>query len=193
MSLFSYKCPRCGRVSLVDPRGKCVNRLNNGNVCGFEMALQYDNANYYFRGKLDKHTNKPPVEFSGTWSWVDGRESYERLHLESLTQGTVSLDPKHHYLFLWHKPASELASAWVMYADAGTVARASGIISALTTRLQDIHSYFGNWDQSWKVLASGHDLVIEAPNEHHQRTYVVYSGEKVVASYNLDTDEFFPK
>ncbi len=191
MPLFSYRCPKCGRFSLIDPQGACQNKLGNGDTCGYHLAFKYDVGNRVYRSKVEKHTSPPPPVAAGTWSWVDSKERYSLFHEMTLVSGSVNLDPDNNYLFLWHTPSGSGSIAHVMYADAGTITSCSGVVSPLNSKVQNIHSHFDNWNDAWTPIAAGQSLVIEEPRLEHPDTYTVTSDNETIAWFNPYTKTFW--
>lgn len=184
MPLFSYKCPQCNRVTLIDPRGKCLNKLGNGEICGYQLPFSYNLANRKLRTKWAKHSAPPEIAGERTYSWTDGYEAYGYDRQTICTQGTVTLDPERDFLFLWHIPYETATIASVQYATAGTVASANGIIMPLNTRLQNLHHYYGNLSTGWETIGAGHDLVIEEPCDKHPSEYWVRGPDGLEYRFN---------
>lgn len=173
MPLFSYKCPRCNQISLIDPFGQCINRLSNGSICGYQLPFSYDLTNRNLRTKWQKHSAPPPVACNRDYSWVNSTEAYGYDRVAICTHGTVALNPNSDFLFLWHSPLESSTLASVQYATAGTVTSANGIIMPLNSKLQNLHHRYGNWFDAWKIVASGRDLIIEEPCNKHPHEYRV--------------------
>lgn len=192
MALFRYTCPKCRQPSLIDPDGYCQTKLRNGSVCGYGLPISYNLGNHKFRSKVDKHTSTPPEGFSGTWSWVDNEEQYSLYHYEALKHGTVSLNLDDSYLFLWHTPLGEKTFSHVMYGDSGTVIEASGVVSPLNSKLQNIHSHFSNWEDKWVSIAAGHDLIIQEP-AGVGGIYTVHQSGETIASFDPNRQEYWCK
>jgi hypothetical protein len=109
----------------------------------------------------------------------------------TLKSGSLNLDPVKNYLFLWHTPSGSNAIAHVMYGDAGTTCSASGVVSPLNSRIQNIHSHFDNWDNNWMPIAAGHNLIIEEPRPEHPDKYTVSAGSQLIAWFNPYTKRFW--
>jgi hypothetical protein len=191
MPLFSYRCPKCGKFSLIDPQGACQNKLGDGNICGYQLAFKYELGNHTYRSKVEKHTTTPPTLTAGTWSWVDSKEKYSLYHEMTLVSGSVNLDINNNYLFLWHTPSGSNSIAHVMYGDAGTLFSASGVVSPLNSKIQNIHSHFDNWDDNWTPIAAGQNLVIEEPRPEHPNIYTVSADKNLIAWFNPYTKKFW--
>jgi len=173
MPLLSYGCPRCNRMTLIDPQGKCQNMLSNGQVCGYQIPLSYDLANRTLKSKWDKHSGPPGFELEQTLSWVENIDSYGSHRIDVLQNGTVTLRPDIPYLFLWHAPFGSFPIASVQYATAGTVTQANGIIMPLNSKLQLLHHHYGTWRSDWEVIGYGSNLIIEEPNQAHPGDYLI--------------------
>lgn len=177
MPLLRYRCPKCNGLFLVDPFGKCQNISRSGNICGYQMPFSYDLANRKLRAKWDKHSRPPYLPAISNHSWVNGTEAYRNDRMAICTHGTVSLNPDNGYLFLWHAPYGTSSIASVLYATAGTVVQANGIIMPVNSNLQNLHHHYGNWIKSWEVIGAGSNLVIEQPCDEHPQEYCVYGPE----------------
>ena len=187
MPLFSYKCPKCHGFSLVDPFGKCLNVLRSGSICGYQMPFSYDLANRKLRARWDKHSRPPNLPVNSDYSWVIGSEAYENDRVAICTHGSVSLNPNNGYLFLWHAPYGTSSIASVLYATAGTVTQANGIIMPLNSSIQNLHHHYGNWSDNWQVIGAGSDLVIEQPCNEHPHEYRVLGSEGWEYCFNPTT------
>lgn len=185
MALFEYSCPRCCRPSQLDPQGSCVNLLNDKTVCGYEFPLKkYGIANRKVRGKVLKHTTPPTGHVVADYSWTDSASNYALYQLETAKNGSVNLDPNNGFLFLFHAPKGPVKIAKVCYADAYTIAAASGCVIPLNSQLQNMHSHFNNYLSSFIEVAKGPDIVIQHPNVSNSTEYRVFRANQLLFSYD---------
>ena len=102
--VMECKCPKCYKLSLIDPNGFCQNRLRSGDICGYKFPFEYEIANRKFRSKWDKHTSPPTEQSAGTWSWIDERKKYTLYYSSVRSEGTALLNPRDNYLLVFHTP-----------------------------------------------------------------------------------------
>src|SRR5688500_12330733 len=114
MPLFEYICPRCGKQTVLDPDGACQNAFKDG-VCGWEFPLKFGSGNSLVRSKMEKHTTPRPEGQTAAYSWVDDTGKYVMYQLDAAKNGSVCLDPKNNYLFLWSTPSGSNEIGKVLY------------------------------------------------------------------------------
>ena len=185
MPIFEYRCSSCGRETILDPDGACQNRLNNGQICGCTFPLRYGRGNSKVREKMNKHSNPPPTGYSGDYSWVDDSGVYPIYQIEAARHGSINLDPKYHYLFLFCAPSGETPIAKVLYGTGSDVQYASGIVMPLNSQLQNMHIHFDNYQQRFVRVADGTDLAIQQPNSAHPNEYHILSGNQIMFKYDF--------
>src|SRR5947207_13542048 len=48
-NVFIFECPKCRRMTCVEPGKPCQNRLSNGHICDQPLPITYLDGTRYFR------------------------------------------------------------------------------------------------------------------------------------------------
>jgi len=188
MPLFEYRCPSCNRTTLLDPNGSCANELNNGQKCGFQFPLVSGVANAKVRAKMDKHTTPQSGLMDSDYSWIDDSGMYPLYQIDVAKSGSLHLDLKMNYLFLWQAPEGENHFAKIIYANDCSVSGVSGVVLPLNSKLQNMHIHFSNYQEHFVEIApQSDDIVIQEPNAAHPSDYWVLSAHNPIFSWNPTT------
>jgi hypothetical protein len=188
MPLFEYKCPSCGKTTLLDPLGECANILKSGQKCGFRFPLVAGSGNSKVREKMDKHTTPQSGLMDSDYSWVDDKASYPLYQIDTAKSGSLHLDQKMNYLFLWQTPVGENHFAKIIYANDCLVSEVSGVVLPLNSKLQNMHIHFSNYESHFVEIAPQSDqIIIQEPNAVHPSEYWVLSAQQPIFSWNPTT------
>jgi hypothetical protein len=188
MPLFEYKCPSCGKTTLLDPHGECTNVLTKGRNCGYRFPLVDGRGNAKVREKMDKHTRPQSGLMDSDYSWVEDKASYPLYQIDTAKSGSLHLDQKMNYLFLWQTPVGPNHFAKIIYANDCSVSGVSGVVLPLNSKLQNMHIHFSNYEGHFVEIAQQSDeIIIQDPNAAHPSEYWVSSGHQPIFSWNPTT------
>lgn len=188
MPLFEYRCPYCGKSTLLDPLGECTNLLNSGQKCGYRFPLVDGSGNSRVRQKLEKHTTPQSGLMKSDYSWVDDKAAYPLYQIDTAKSGSLHLDQKANYLFLWQTPVGENYFAKIIYANDCSVSGVSGVVLPLNSKLQNMHVHFSNYEDHFVQIApQADDIIVQEPNLAHPSEYWVLSGNQPIFSWNPNT------
>jgi hypothetical protein len=178
MALLQVICPQCQRRTLVRANGQCANVVKGGSACGFALPIFYGSGNGKYREKYEKHTTPPAsgVSYSDPYSWTFASGDYAHFQEFVIASGSVHLDPRYNYLFLWTTPREDTPVANVFYGNSGTVVSATGVMLPLNSKPQNYHHFYSNYEPHFQPVADGDGLIIEPPTSGRP-LYTVYRDE----------------
>jgi hypothetical protein len=137
---------------------------------------------------MAKHTTPQSRLMDSDYSWVDNTASYPLYQIDTAKSGSLHLDQKMNYLFLWQTPEGPNHFAKIIYANDCSVRGVSGVVLPLNSRLQNMHIHFSNYEGHFVQIAPQSDeIIIQEPNAAHPSEYWILSGQQAIFSWNPTT------